>query len=84
MKTVSIRIVPITTQIVDGKIKVTVQEDGPTEKTTNWSVYERYENRSVSWFADTISEQNATWIGCKLALRFGVPVEHQAWKPPVG
>lgn len=92
MKTIAIQVVPvIETQEIESSGEgagfvqqivgdVTPQFAGPNEATTGWSVYERKEDGTVEWFADTGTEPHAMMIGSTLAFVRFVDIELQPWR----
>lgn len=60
--------------------EVTVQFDGPSELTTNWSVYTRDPVGMAHWFADLGDEESAMFVGTALATKHNVKIEPQPWK----
>lgn len=77
MKTIAIQVVPFIEHVGGA---VTPQLEGPTDATTGWAVYERKEDGTVDWYADTGNELHARFIGNKLAIYLSVEFEPQPWK----
>lgn len=78
MKTAAIQVIPF----IDDHGDITPQFEGPTYETNGWAIYERKEDGTAEWFADTGTETHAMFIGRHLATYHSVAIEPQPWVAP--
>jgi len=75
----AIQVVPVI-ESEDENDDIIAQPEGPTDETTGWAVYFRYQSGRAEWAADSDDEDSAMLVGRELAAQHKVEIEQQFWK----
>ena len=76
MKVISIQILPTYTD----EAGVVGQSEGATHQTTHWAVYERHEDGTAQFYAESSNERGAIYSARMLCKKHNVPLEPYPWQ----